>query len=82
MRSEGGWYEEDCQWFLVAVVHPIGFQRVAKIEGKDDRTEYEYAMETMNGRTRCADRILQFCEAGPNAAGCFYSFTAPVSDDT
>jgi hypothetical protein len=28
-------------------VHPISFQRVAKIEGKDDRTEYEYAMETM-----------------------------------
>jgi hypothetical protein len=39
MRSQGGWCEEDCQWFLVAVVHPIGFQRVAKIEGEDDRTE-------------------------------------------
>jgi hypothetical protein len=29
-----------------------------------------------------AERSLQFCESGPNAAGLGYSFTAPVSDDT
>jgi hypothetical protein len=45
MRNEGGWYEEDCEWAKAAVVHPIGFQRVVKIEGKPDRTEFEYAME-------------------------------------
>jgi hypothetical protein len=51
---------------LFAVVHPIGFRRVAKIqdprskiEGKDDRTEYEYAMETMNGtRALCGPHIV------------------------
>jgi hypothetical protein len=31
-------YEEDGQSFLVAVVHPTGFQRVAGIVGKDERT--------------------------------------------
>ncbi len=46
MRREGGWYEEDCDWALAAVVHPIGFHRVIKIEGKPDRTEFEVAMET------------------------------------
>jgi hypothetical protein len=29
-----------------------------------------------------ADRVLQYCEAGPNAAAAIYSFTAPVSEDT
>jgi hypothetical protein len=46
MRNEGGWYEEDCEWAKAAVVHPIGFQRVVKIEAKPGRTEFEYAMET------------------------------------
>lgn len=47
MRNEGGWYEEDCEWAKAAVVHPIGFQRVIKIEGKPDRTEFDIAMETL-----------------------------------
>jgi hypothetical protein len=46
MRNEGGWYEEDCEWAKVAVVYPIGFQRVIKIEGRPDKTEFDYAMET------------------------------------
>lgn len=46
MRNEGGWYEEDCEWAKAAVVHPIGFQRVIKIEGKPDRSEFDIAMET------------------------------------
>lgn len=46
MRNEGGWYEEDCEWAKAAVVHPIGFRRVIKIEGRPDKTEFEYAMET------------------------------------
>jgi hypothetical protein len=53
MRNEGGWYEEDCEWAKAAVVHPIGFQRVVKIEGKPDRTEFEYAMETFRNWHPC-----------------------------
>jgi hypothetical protein len=47
MRREGGWYEEDCEWAIAAVVHPIGFQRVCKIEGRPDRTEWDIANETL-----------------------------------
>jgi len=47
MRSEGGWYEEDCEWAIAAVVHPVGFQRVIKVEGKPERTEFDYAMEVL-----------------------------------
>ncbi|WP_315768482.1 MULTISPECIES: DUF7007 domain-containing protein [unclassified Bradyrhizobium] len=46
MRREGGWYEEDCEWALAAAVHPIGFQRVIKTDGKPARTEFEMAIET------------------------------------
>jgi hypothetical protein len=47
MRVAGGWYEEDCEWSIAAVVHPIGFQRVVKIEGRPDKTEFEYAMDAL-----------------------------------
>ncbi|WP_439357892.1 DUF7007 domain-containing protein [Bradyrhizobium sp. DASA03007] len=47
MRNEGGWYEEDCDWAKAAVVHPIGFQRIIKTEGKPDRIECEVAIETL-----------------------------------
>ena len=40
------------------------------------------ARALVGGRTPYADRVLQFCEAGPNAAAAIYSFTAPVSDET
>jgi hypothetical protein len=46
MRNEGGWYGEDCEWSIAAVVHPIGFQRTVKIEGRPDRTESEIAIST------------------------------------
>ncbi|MCW2077949.1 UNVERIFIED_ORG: hypothetical protein M2193_000124 [Bradyrhizobium japonicum] len=46
MRAEAGWYEEDCQWSIAAVIHPIAFQRTIKIEGKPDRSEYDIAVET------------------------------------
>jgi hypothetical protein len=49
MRNEGGWYEEDCEWAKVAVFYPIAFQRVIKIEGRPDKTELEYAMDTFRG---------------------------------
>ncbi len=42
MRAEGGWYEEDEQWSIAAVVHPIGFQRKLK----DGRSEFDCALET------------------------------------
>jgi hypothetical protein len=47
MRVEGGWYEEDCEWSIAAVVHPIAFQRVVKIEGRPDKTEFDYAMDAL-----------------------------------
>jgi hypothetical protein len=47
MRSKGGWYEEDCQWAIAAVVHPIGFTRVCPTEGNPDRTEWDIANETL-----------------------------------
>jgi len=47
MRSEGGWYEEDCQWAIAAVVHPIGFQRKCPAEDRPDRTEWDIANETL-----------------------------------
>ncbi|WLA44038.1 hypothetical protein QNJ95_22445 [Bradyrhizobium elkanii] len=46
MRAEAGWYEEDCQWSIAAMIHPIAFQRIIKIEGKPDRSEYDIAVET------------------------------------
>jgi len=58
MRNEGGWYEEDCEWAKAAVVYPIGFQRVIKIEGKPDRTEFEIAMDTL--RNWHPDQYEQF----------------------
>ncbi|MCP1757790.1 DUF7007 domain-containing protein [Bradyrhizobium elkanii] len=59
MRAEGGWYEEDCQWSIAAVVHPIGFTRTIKIEGKPDRTEMEIAHETL--RNWFPDWFETFC---------------------
>jgi hypothetical protein len=63
MRSEGGWYEEDCQWSIAAVVFPLGFQRVIKIEGKPDRSEYDIAVDTLRNwypahYERFFDRVL------------------------
>ncbi|WFU52244.1 hypothetical protein QA639_21285 [Bradyrhizobium pachyrhizi] len=49
MRAEAGWYEEDCQWSVAAVIHPIAFQRMIKIEGRPDKSEYEIAVETFRG---------------------------------
>jgi hypothetical protein len=47
MRREGGWYEEDCEWSIAAVVHPIGFTRKCPTEGNPDRTEWDIANETL-----------------------------------
>jgi hypothetical protein len=47
MRREGGWYEEDCEWAIAAVVHPIGFTRACPTEGRPDRTEWDVANETL-----------------------------------
>lgn len=49
MRAEAGWYEEDCQWSIAAMIHPIAFQRIVKIEGKPDKSEYDYALESFRG---------------------------------
>ena len=49
MRAEGGWYEEDCQWSIAAMVHPIAFQRMVTIEGRPDKTEYDYALDSFRG---------------------------------
>ena len=49
MRAEGGWYEEDCQWSIAAMIHPIAFQRTVTIEGRPDKTEYEYALDSFRG---------------------------------
>lgn len=49
MRAEGGWYEEDCQWSIAAMIHPIAFQRTVKIEGRPDKSEYEYALDSFRG---------------------------------
>ena len=58
MRNEGGWYEEDCEWAKAAVIHPIGFQRIIKTEGKPDRIECEIAIETL--RNWHPDQYEQF----------------------
>jgi hypothetical protein len=42
MRSPGGWYEEDCQWALVALVFPAAF--VAKMH-KDGTSDYDHALQ-------------------------------------
>lgn len=39
MRREGGWYEEDCEWAIVAMVHPIAF--------KDDPKALEEARRSL-----------------------------------
>jgi hypothetical protein len=49
MRAEGGWYEEDCQWSIAAIVHKEAFQRVVTIENRPDKTEYEYALDSFRG---------------------------------
>jgi hypothetical protein len=47
MRREGGWYEEDCEWAIAAVVHPIGFTRVCPTEDNPNRTEWDIANSTL-----------------------------------
>jgi len=47
MRAEGGWYEEDCQWSIVAVVHPIGFQRSCPTKDDPFRCEMDVAYSTL-----------------------------------
>lgn len=39
MRAPGGWYEEDCDWAIVVVVHPIAF--------KDDPKALEDARDSL-----------------------------------
>lgn len=64
MRNAGGWYEEDCEWAKVAVVHPIGFTRKCPSEDNPDRTEWDVANETFrhwhpDQFERFTGRILQ-----------------------
>jgi hypothetical protein len=47
MRREGGWYEEDCEWSIAAVVHPIGFQRLLPTKDDPFRSEMEIAYSTL-----------------------------------
>ncbi|SDK43538.1 DUF7007 domain-containing protein [Bradyrhizobium ottawaense] len=49
MRAEGGWYEEDCQWSIAAMIYPGAFQRVVQIDGRPDKTEYDYALDSFRG---------------------------------
>jgi hypothetical protein len=42
------------------VVYPIGFQRVIKIEGKPDLTEFEHAMDTFRTMTGLS-AIMSIC---------------------
>jgi hypothetical protein len=46
MRAEGGWYEEDCQWSIVALVFPEPFQQLRPWQKPGDKTHYQYAVET------------------------------------
>lgn len=46
MRSPGGWYEEDSQWSLVALVFPEPFRALLPWQKPGDRTFYESALET------------------------------------
>jgi hypothetical protein len=46
MRIAGGWYEEDCDWAIAAVIHPIGFTRTVTIDGRE-LAESEYAMDVL-----------------------------------
>jgi hypothetical protein len=39
--------EEDCEWSIAAVVHPIGFTRVCPSKDNPDRTEWDIANETL-----------------------------------
>jgi hypothetical protein len=47
MRSDGGWYEEDCEWAIAAVVHPIGFQRHLPTNDDPFRCEMDIANSTL-----------------------------------
>ena len=41
-RSKGGWYEEDCDWAIVALTFPEE-PYFAEVVGPDDQTRVDYA---------------------------------------
>lgn len=64
MRRAGGWYEEDCDWAIVATVHPIAFKNDPKALEDARRSlcgwhpdEYErwYGVELQPGESRVKD---------------------------
>lgn len=57
MRADGGWYEEDCAWSIVATVHPVAFAtKAGAIEAarKSFRDWYPEAYERFYGVTLAA----------------------------
>lgn len=47
MRAEGGWYEEDCDWAIVAVVFPEPFQKLRPWQEPGAKTWHQHAIESM-----------------------------------
>ena len=41
MRSDDGWYEEDCDWALVYVVFGVEIRRYYEAHPEDENAEYE-----------------------------------------
>jgi hypothetical protein len=51
MKRSGAWYEEDCEWALVALVFRDEFDRLRpwQIEQKVNETDYQQALRTARG---------------------------------
>jgi hypothetical protein len=51
MKRPGAWYEEDCEWSLVAVVFRDEFDKLRpwQIEQKVTETDYQHALKTARG---------------------------------
>ena len=68
MRQKGGWYEEDCEWALVALVFPQSFQREGEQEQAKNMVRGYYPetyakffnvpIESLKGQSYAYDRRL------------------------
>lgn len=47
LRCDRGWYEEDCDWAIVAVVFPEPFRVLKPWQVEKGKSHYDYAVESM-----------------------------------